>query len=137
MPFPLVFDLRHEYDTLADGITIETILIFGDRSVSTQAKVDTGAQVCLFQRELGEQLGIAIENGLRVSLGSLAGSLPAYGHSVTLYTLGLEFESVVYFAAGYRLERNLLGREGWLQKIRLAIVDYDSTVYFSHYDQQI
>jgi hypothetical protein len=93
--------------------------------------------VCRFQRELGERLGISIENGTRVNLGSLAGSLPAYDHSVTLYTLALEFESVVYFAAEYGLERNLLGREGWLQKIRVAIVDYDSTVYFSHYDQQI
>jgi hypothetical protein len=65
---------------------------------------------------------------------TLAGSLTAYGHSVTLYTLGLEFDSVVYFAAGPGLPRNLLGREGWLQKVRLAVVDYDAALYLSPYD---
>lgn len=59
----------------------------------------------------------------------------AFGHSVTLHTLGLEFDSVVYFAADYGLERNLLGRVGWLQKVRLAIIDYDSTVNLGAYDQ--
>jgi hypothetical protein len=63
------------------------------------------------------------------------GSLIAFGHSVTLHTLGLEFDSVVYFAADYGLERNLLGREGWLQKVRLAIIDYDSTIYLSPYNE--
>jgi hypothetical protein len=42
---------------------------------------------------------------------------------------------VVYFAANYGLRRNLLGREGWLSKVRLAIVDYDSEVFLSRYEE--
>ncbi len=136
MPFSITFDIQQVYSSIEEGITIPTVLILGNIIASFQAKIDPGAQVCLFQREIGEQLGIDIESGDRIRLGSLTGgSLIAFGHSVTLHTLGLEFDSVVYFAADYGLERNLLGRVGWLQKVRLAIIDYDSTVYLGAYDQ--
>jgi hypothetical protein len=48
----------------------------------------------------------------------------------------MEFDSVIYFSAMPNLRRNLLGREGWLQKVRLAIVDYDSTIYLSPFQNQ-
>jgi len=67
--------------------------------VVCQAKIDTGGQVCLFMREIGETLGIDIETGHRHSFNTLAGSLTAYGHTVRLQTLGLEFDSLVYFPA--------------------------------------
>ncbi|MGH9842553.1 MAG: hypothetical protein ACREEM_27745 [Blastocatellia bacterium] len=136
MPFTITFDIREQYNSVEEGITIETILFLGEHSVISQAKIDPGAQVCLFQREIGEQLGIDIESGHRIKLGSLTGgSLIAYGHSVMLNTLGLEFDSVVYFARDYGLERNLLGREGWLNKVRLGIIDHDLTLYLSSYDR--
>ena len=135
MAFPIIFDIQKIYNSIEEGITIPTILLFGENIVYFQAKIDTGAQVCLFQREVGEQLGIDIENGPRIKISSLGGAILAFGHTVTLHTLGLEFDSVVYFAADYGLERNLLGRDGWLQKVRLAVIDYDSTIYLSNYNQ--
>jgi len=136
MPFIVTFDIREQYNSVEEGITIETILFLGEHSAISQAKIDPGSQVCLFQREIGEKLGIDIESGYQIRLGSLTGgSLIAYGHSVTLNTLGLEFNSVVYFARDYGLERNLLGREGWLNKVRLGIVDHDLTLYLSSYDR--
>lgn len=136
MPFTVAYDIRQRYKSLDEGITIETALILGTHSALLQAKIDPGSQVCLFQREIGEKLGIDIESGYRIRLGSLiGGSLIAFGHSVTLHTLGLEFDSTVYFAADYGLLRNLLGREGWLQKVKLGIVDYESTIYLSDYNQ--
>lgn len=135
MPHQLTFITRETYDSLQDGITIEAVLSLGKESLVCKAKVDPGAQVCLFKRELGEELGIDIESGYPRELDTLAGSLFSYGHTVVLHTLGLEFDSVVYFAESYGLRRNLLGREGWLQKIRLAIIDYDSTIYLSPYNE--
>lgn len=134
MDHTLRFLTRFEYDTLETGITIPVILRVGEIVVQADARVDTGAQVCLFQRELGESLGLPIEQGHHRIMETLAGSFSAYGHSVTLHTLGLDFDSTVYFAATDNLPRNLLGREGWLQKVRLALVDYDASLYLSHYD---
>lgn len=136
MAYQQTYRIYHSYNTRASGIEIQAMLKLGDETVYTEAKVDPGAQVCLFRREHGEMLGLAIESGQRIVLDSLAGTLVAYGHSVTLETLGLEFDSVIYFAERYGLRRNLLGREGWLQKIRLGIVDYDAALYLSPYDEQ-
>lgn len=60
-------------------------------------------------------------------------SFQAYGHTLSLTTLGLTFdEAIVYFAEGLR--RNVLGRRGWLDQVRLGLVDYDRTLYLSRYD---
>jgi hypothetical protein len=48
--------------------------------------------------------------------------------------MGLEIESVAYFAADDAVIRNVLGRHGWIQRLRLGIVDYENLLYVSHYD---
>jgi len=135
MPHPLTFDIIHRYNDSLVGIEIPTALRFSDEVVLCQAKVDPGAQVCLFKRDLGETLGLDIGTGHYIELDSIGGTIAAYGHYLVLETLGMEFESVVYFAATYNLRRNLLGREGWLQKVRLGIVDYETTLYLSPYQK--
>jgi hypothetical protein len=137
MPHQLTFAIRETYDMRLDGITIEARLGLGANSVICQAKIDTGGQACLFMREIADTLGIDVETGHRRVFNTLAGSLTAYGHTVSLTTLGLEFDSVVYFAADYGLPRNLLGSEGWLRKVRLAVVDYDATLYLGPYQEQV
>jgi len=54
---------------------------------------------------------------------------------MVLQTLGLEFQTFVYFAKSYEVRRNILGRQGWLQLVRLGLVDYDSELYLSPYDE--
>lgn len=136
MSFPLNFTQRFQYDSLESGITLETILRFGNKEFQGKAKVDTGAQYCLFAREIGELLGIEVESGIRRDLGTLRGAITTFGHEVTLGTLGLFFDTTVYFAKDERLPRNLLGRTGWLTLLRLAIIDYDAEIYLSRYDDQ-
>jgi hypothetical protein len=106
-----------------------------ETSSSTEAKVDTGAEVCRFQRAIGEALETPIENGVKKRLETLTGVLTAFGHEVVLELLGLQLQTVVYFAESYEVRRNLLGRQGWLQLIRLGIVDYDNELYLSLYDE--
>jgi hypothetical protein len=130
----LFFDVRYEYDSRLVGITIYANLTYGDVGMTVQAKVDPGAEYCLFQREVADDLGIELTSGDFRRFDTLAGSVDAYGHTVKLSTLGIEFDSHVYFAAEYGLKRNLLGQNGWLRKMRVAIIDYDATIYLSKYD---
>ena len=90
----------------------------------------------IFSREIGEDLGIDIESGLPRELKTINGISTAYGHEVTLQTLGLTFYTVARFAKDTNLPRNLLGRQGWLRLVRLAVVDYDEELYLSPYDEQ-
>lgn len=62
---------------------------------------------------------------------NLAGGRTAYGNFVELETLELKVDTLVYFAADYALNRNLLGRQGWLQLIKLGLDDYRSEIYIS------
>lgn len=50
---------------------------------------------------------------------------------VIIEFLDITLESIVYFAKYPGLRRNLLGRNGWLSKLRFGLVEYDSTVFFS------
>ncbi len=78
MSFQLSFALRHKYKSLESGITVETRLQRGDLFVIADAKIDCGAEVCLFSRELGEKLEIEIESGLPKRLETLTGSFLSY-----------------------------------------------------------
>jgi hypothetical protein len=53
---------------------------------------------------------------------------------VTIEVLGLQVESVVYFFADDQINRNLLGRTGWLDRVRLGLVEYDRQLYLAPYD---
>ncbi|HSK74758.1 MAG TPA: hypothetical protein VK892_23875 [Pyrinomonadaceae bacterium] len=43
----------------------------------------------------------------------------------------MRFQSYVYFAESYAVNRNLLGRQGWLRFVVLALDDYRSELYLS------
>ncbi len=134
MSHQITYRIEHRYQSLKGGISIPTILTVGSRSADCIAKVDTGAEYCLFQRGLAERLGLKLEDGHRTTLESLTGVFTAYGHEVTLQTLDIAFDVTVYFAADYEVPRNLLGRHGWLQQVRLGLNDYDEILYLSACD---
>ena len=136
MSFQLSFSRHHKYTDSGSGIPLKATLRFGGAEAICTAKVDPGAQYCLFSRETAEKLGIDVESGIRRNLGTLTGSFIAYSHDVTLTTLDVELESHLCFAKDYDLPRNLLGRIGWLQLIRLAIIDYDLELYLSRYNEE-
>ncbi|MBS1788311.1 MAG: hypothetical protein JST85_11340 [Acidobacteria bacterium] len=121
----LTFDQEYVYGDSGEGISIEVSLGFGGISIEVEAKVDPGATVCLFSHEIGLKLGIPNEQGIPIRLSGLAGSLEAYGHEVTLQTGDIAFQSVVYFAKHPGLQRNLLGRQGRLRNLKLAVIDYE------------
>lgn len=131
MNYQIEYAVKQIYDSRKSGITLKTILRRNDLSVAANAKIDTGAEFCLFARELGEELDIDVERGYQKNLSTLAGNLSAFGHYVELETLSLKFDSLVYFAQDYSLNRNLLGRQGWLQLIRFGLDDYRSEIYIS------
>lgn len=117
-----------------EGIPLPVRLSYAGTVIDVLAKVDTGATVCLFSYEDGVDLGIPIEQGIPLRLGGLTGSLEAFGHEVTLQTGDIAFQSLVYFAKFPGLRRNLLGRQGWLRNLKLAVIDYDNLLYLSAYD---
>ena len=135
MEHQLTFHILHEYDAGIEGISVDAILSLAGNQTRVQANLDTGASFCIFQREHGEELGLEIERGTPQKIGTATGSFIAYGHEVKLITLGLEIDATVYFAGIYGFPRNVLGRQGWLNQVRLALIDYEGKLFLSHYDE--
>lgn len=40
---------------------------------------------------------------------------------------------MVYFAADDYFPRNLLGRHGWLDQVRVGVIDYEGLLFLSRY----
>jgi hypothetical protein len=98
------------------------------------ANLDTGASNRLFERKHGEFLNLEIEAGDRRTFRTATGGVDAFGHVVEIEVLGLKLESMVYFFGDERINKNLLGRAGWLDRIRLGLVDHDGELYLAAYD---
>ncbi len=135
MPHDLSFSVLHDYGTSDEGIVVLVTLSSDDQSVDFTARVDTGSSFCVFKRAYAEILGINTEAGHHVRMGTVTGGFDAYGHTLTLKTLGYSFDVMVYFAKDEAFTRNVLGRRGWLDQVRLAIVEYEGKLYLSKYDE--
>jgi hypothetical protein len=131
MPWNLSFSTLTEYDSGQPGISVPVILRLGGREAPCLAKIDTGSSDCIFRRFQGELLELDIERGDVRDFSTATGSFRAYGHVVTLIVAGMEFESVVYFAANEEYNRNVLGRHGWLTSVRPGMIDYEGKLFLS------
>jgi hypothetical protein len=133
MPVSLDFDTSHKYGEARDGIEVPITLSIGRESVELLAKLDTGAAHCVFERKYAEMLGVEVASGRLQRFRTMAGSFSAYQHDVTIQTLGIEFSAAVFFAQDPTFSRNFLGRSGWLDRLLIAIVDYDRMLFLSPY----
>ncbi len=134
--YSLEFRERHQYADVLWGIPIPVVLRVGNQEVEWTAKLDTGAQYCVFDRECGEQLGLTIEDGEPQRMeGPMGQGFDTFGHEVTIEVLGYPVLSTVFFARDPGFRRSVLGRIGWLNKFRLAVIDYDRHLYLSAHDE--
>ena len=84
----LEFETLHNYGREKDRIEVPVTLRSGEESVSFPAQVDTGATYCVFERTYAEILGLAVESGTPLRFTTAMGSFDAYGHMLSLETLG-------------------------------------------------
>lgn len=129
----LQFARVHRYNWHANGIEVPVTLIAGQRIVEISAKLDTGAAHCIFERRHAEMLRLEVDAGRAVRFRTATGSFTAYEHEINLQSLGVEMLTQVYFAESPEFRGNYLGRTGWLDRVRLGIVDYEQTLYLSPY----
>jgi len=134
MAYTLTFEVCHEYDPGAPGITVPVILSSGSFSRRVEAKYDSGSTFCVFRRGVGEGLGFDIESAMQQWVSTPTGSFLTYGHEVTLSALGFQLEVVVFFAVDEWFSRDVLGRHGWLQQLKLGVVDYEGKLYVGKYE---
>jgi hypothetical protein len=128
----LDFNVRYEYAQSRSGIEVPIRLSVGaDHSVEFLAKVDSGADFCIFQREYAELLELRMHEGVHRRFSTATGAFDTRGHVVKISCLGYDVESEVFFSVEEGFPRNVLGLHGWLEKFRFAVVHYDRSIYLA------
>ena len=125
-----------DFDRGRKGIEIPVTLRCGGKSVTNNAKLDTGSTDCIFERWQGEMLGLDIESGSPQKFSTATGIFQTYQHWVSLSVAHLAFDVPVYFAKDYEFNRNILGRHGFTQITRFGLIDYDGKLFLSHRDDE-
>jgi hypothetical protein len=128
--YTLTFDEKINYPDNEQGINLDVIILNStDNAVSASVKLDTGSTFCIFQRRYAELLGIKVESGEREIIRTAKGSFTAYGHEIIIKFSELKWEAVVYFAQDESFPVSVLGRNGFLNKIDIAIIDNEQLLY--------
>lgn len=136
MTYKIEFEKLIKYDAGQAGISLPVELRLGNDWVIFDAKIDTGSSFCVFESKLGEELGLKIETGLRDRVSTANSSFWVYGHEVTLIIEDYEFDAMVYFAEDENFKRNVLGRRGAIENLKIGIIDYDGKLYLSRYESE-
>jgi hypothetical protein len=124
----LDFDSDFEYEETSAGILIPIRLVHNGRSVELRARLDTGASDCLFDRYYADILDLP-DVGVERSYRTVTGSFQAFGHEVTIETLGLRWSALVFFHAMGNPAHSFVGRRGWLDRVRLGIVHQNRKLF--------
>ena len=118
------------------GLCLPITLSVADQEIEANAYLDTGATYCVIPREAGEKLGLDVEAGEPTSLRTGGGPMPTFLHYANLTIDELFFEDVPVCVAKYpEFDRILLGREGWLQRVRLNLIVYEDGLYLNLHGQ--
>lgn len=127
----LEFSISYNYDTLKTEISLPIILQSGETQVEIHAKLDTGSTHCIFERRHAELLDLDIESGEPITIGTATGKFLAFEHRITLVTFNLSWEATVCFIAEDGIKRNVLGRQDWLDRAKLGLIDYEGKLLLS------
>lgn len=133
--YAIEFDVLHNYDTLQAGITVPVQLKFGDSEIKFDAKIDTGSSHCIFQRSVGQDIGIDIETGEKENFGTATTGFNTYSHEVTISVLGIETFARVYFFEDEQIRKSVLGRQGLLDRVKFGLIDYDGKLLLGQYEK--
>ena len=132
----LEFTRTHSYAGRDTSITVPVALRSGALFADLVASIDTGASHCLFENAYAIRLGLDLTSGVLTRFQTANSSFDAYGHEVEIDVLGIVAHSLVYFFAEPSIRKNVLGRGGWLDRVRLGLIDHDRELYLAEYDHE-
>lgn len=96
-------------------------ITYKNNSLNISALIDSGADFCLFNTEIGRRLGIQVEEGnLYKFFGIEGSSIDVYLHSIKLQVIGIDYS--VTMPVGFTESRGviaILGQEGFFDNFRI------------------
>ncbi len=127
----LSFTQTHSYAGRDTSIALPVVLTSGARHVDLVASLDTGASHCLFENGYAVELGLDVTAGRLMRFRTANSTFDAFGHELEIEVLGIVTRSTVYFFADAAIRKHVLGRGGWLDRVRVGLVDHDRQLFLA------
>ena len=98
---------------------IPITIVSGSQNTTYAALIDSGADFCIFDGEIGEHLGLNVRSGYKEIFGGVQekGSAEAFFHEVTIMVGGWDYKIPVGFS--YDIAKygyGILGQKGFFDK---------------------
>jgi len=107
---------------------IPVILKSGRIEFKTDALIDSGASISVFQGSIAEYLGLDIESGERRIFQGIGGKIVGYAHPLTLVMRDLEFPCLIAFSNELVSSLNLIGREDFFEQFLITFDEVGKSV---------
>jgi hypothetical protein len=134
--YSLTFPFRHSYSGEV-AITVPlTLRSTPSNYVDLLPKLDTGSTYCVFQRSYAALLGLDLNSGFPQRIATATGDFQTFGHEVSLSVFDFEWQAMVFFAESESFSLNVVGRIGFLDRVRIGVLDYDEQIYLGLYGQE-
>jgi hypothetical protein len=119
--------MQFKYKKYGSGIlrpVIPVEIVHKDRLVSYEVLVDSGADSCIFNAEIGELLGLDIESGERQKVSGITGVVETYYvHNVDIKVGGWLYKVKVGFLPSIaQIGYGVVGQEGFFD---IFIIKFD------------
>lgn len=107
------------------------VTLFGPKgSINIDALIDSGADRCLFNSQIGKEIGLEIEKGEReIFSGIEGGKLLAYLHKIHLQIIGIN--KIIEIIAGFTDAPGvfaILGQEGFFDAFKIKFEKAHNTI---------
>lgn len=84
--------------------------------------IDSGAEFCVLDAEIGQAMGLIIEEGTPVSLSGVQDPrFTAYLHDIEYKLAGKRYSATVAFSYNTRMGHGILGRKGFFDYFKVSI----------------
>ena len=99
---------------------IDIVLTKDNNSIKTDAIVDSGAILSIFQGNIAEYLGLEIEDGKEQLFQGIGGKITGYMHSIKVKIDSAEFPCRIAFSNELAMSLNIIGRESFFDRFRIT-----------------
>jgi len=110
----------------ANRPVIPVTLINGSNTIRYLALIDSGADLCIFHSEVGEQISIDIESGKKQEFDGITGEkMVAFFHQIEIEVGGYRLSCYAGFSRGLtKMPYGILGQQGFFDTFQVTF-DYD------------
>ena len=120
--FPYSYRKQQLFPIIPVTVSIESY------DISTDALLDSGANISVFRQEIAECLGLQIESGEEILLHGLGGRVMGYIHEVTMKVEQIAFPCKVVFSSELTVGINLIGRQDFFEKFKVTFNENNKEV---------